>query len=605
MLTILNKDTTIRYLATIITLVYFVLPSNAQHCEWDNSALIAVRPLYNGKLVEDLKIELISTDNPYSTKMETHRNGLYTIYKGNTRSFAKRKDLVRIKRGTYFDFIKNDYIVLTSNHFKEGLFIKITDVSGNNNRQKFATQIIPVTKEHLLSLCGIKEGSRNYDSLYKPIVVVLSSVMMMHQYQSELHTKTMSSKTFYTPPIVYKNDSIIFQMIQTSIITKETTHPIEKEFFKVHPYQYALQHFDSLKNIHVDEQGWVLDYLPQQRPKNTSASNNDLIKSNEALPQEILPKKVTEAYDEIPSLKAFIAYKLANGNEGMEKYYLKKNIEQFNSVYLYEYLDTYDEITIGKLEFDLDEDSDMDYCIVSSKPKSHIDYFIFDNVLRQYVLDTLMSKAPYLYLNLKEKKLVIADYPMQQMSRTNIIQTYKRWNNNWQLIEWELQDYLTPHNSVNEAIRRRLNDTLSTYDFRTKQYIQHADYNFDGHIDTRIAHDSNVVFHNTSYYCEKFEYYIYDKEKGKAIKDKFLSSGTFTFDFNNKTAIGYVEKRNYTKRNIWHSISYKYEWINNKFLKTETIEQIQACPNCERIITITSKLIDGKWQQVDFNPGVE
>jgi hypothetical protein len=289
----------------------------------------------------------------------------------------------------------------------------------------------------------------------------------------------------------------------------------------------------------------------------------------------------------------------------MEKYYLKRNIEEFNSTYLYEYLDTYDEVNNAKLEFDLDGDRDMDYCIVYSKPKPHIDFYFFDNVLSQFVLDTLMSKASYLYLNLKENKLVIADYPMQQLLNANQIHTYVRWNNDWQLIEWELQDYLTPHNSVNEARSRRLNDTLCIYDFRTKEYIQHADYNFDGYIDTRIAHDSNVVFHNTSYYCEKFDYYIHDKEKGKAIKDEFLSLGTFTFDFNNKTAIGYVEKRKYTKQNIWNSITYKYEWINNKFVKTEIVEQIQACQNCEKIITITSKLIDGKWQQVNYDPGAE
>ena len=80
-----------KQLAIIISLLYYALPANAQHCEWDNSSLIAVRPLYNGKLVEDLQIELISTDNPYSSKAETHKNGLYTIYKDNTKSFAKRK----------------------------------------------------------------------------------------------------------------------------------------------------------------------------------------------------------------------------------------------------------------------------------------------------------------------------------------------------------------------------------------------------------------------------------------------------------------------------------------------------------------------------------
>lgn len=594
-----------KHLAIIISLLYFALPANAQHCEWDNSALIAVRPLYNGKLVEDLQIELISTDNPYSSKVETHRNGLYTIYKDNTKSFAKRKDIDRIKKVACFNFIKNDYAVITSNHFKEGLFLKITDVSSYNYRQKIATQIIPVTKEDLLGLCGIRDGLKNYDSLYKPIVVVLSSEIMMHQYHYELPTKTMLSKTFYIPPVVYKNDSIIFQMIQTGIITTERTQTIEHEFFKIHPYQFALQHFDSLKNINLNELGWVLDDVPQQKQSNAPASNNNLISIIDTLPQKIQSKKVAESYDEIPSLKAFIAHKLANGNPGMEKYYLIKNIEQFTSVYLYEYLDTYDEIKNEKLEFDLDGDRDMDYCIVYNNPKPHIDFYIFDNVLRQFVLDTLMSKAPCLYLNLKENKLVIADYPMQQMSKTNTVQTYIRWNNYWQLIEWELQDYLTPHNSINEARSRRLNDTLCIYDLRTRQYIQYADYNFDGKIDSRIAHDSNVVFHNTSYYCEKFDYYIYDKEKGKAIKDEFLSSGSFTFDFKDKTATGYVEKRNYTKKNIWHTTSFKYEWIGNKFVKTEIVEQIQSCHNCERTITIRSKLIGGKWQQVDYDPGAE
>jgi hypothetical protein len=561
--------------------------------------------MYNGKFVEDLQIELISTDNPYSTKIETHKNGLYTIYKDNTKPFAKRKDIDRLKNVAYFNFIKNDYAVITSNHFKEGLFLKITDMRGNQYNPKIATQIIPVTKEHLLEFCGIREVVKNYDSLYKPIVVVLSLERMMHPYHYELPTKTMLSATFYTPPVTYKNETITFQIIQTGIINKETAQTIEHEFFKIHPYQFALQHFDSLKNINISEQGWVLDPLPHKKLTNTAASNNNRIKPNDTLSKKIQSKIVAETNDEIPSLKAFIAHKLANGNPGMEKYYKSKNIEQFNSAYLYEYLDTYDEINSEKLEFDLDEDSDIDYCIVHSKPKPHIDFYIFDNVLRQFVLDTLMSKAPYLYLNLKENKLVIADYPTQQLSEANVVQTYIRWNNNWQLIEWELQDYLKPHNSVNEARSRRLNDTLCIYDFRTKQYIQYADYNFDGEIDTRLAHDSNVVFHHTSYYCEKFDYYIYDKEKGKAIKDELLSSGTFTFNFNNKTATGYVEKRNYSKQNKWYSISYKYEWIDNKFVKKEMVEQIQACQNCEKIITIRSKLINGKWQKVDYNPGAE
>ena len=63
--------------------------------------------MYEGKFIEDVQIELISTDNPYSTKVETHRNGLYTIYKDNTKAFAKQIEIDRVKNRAYFDFIKN------------------------------------------------------------------------------------------------------------------------------------------------------------------------------------------------------------------------------------------------------------------------------------------------------------------------------------------------------------------------------------------------------------------------------------------------------------------------------------------------------------------
>lgn len=366
------RNLTLRYWVTIITFVSFVLPSNAQHCEWDNTALIAVRPLFNGEFVEDLQIELISTDNPYSTKIETHRNGIYTVYKDNTKSFAKRKDIKSIKNEAYFDFIQNDYVVLSSNQFKESLFIKVTVLSSNQKRQKFATQIIPISEENLLGLCGIRDGLRNFDSLYKPIIIVLNSDRMMNQYRHELPSKTMLSETFYTPAVLYKNDSIVFQMIQTGVINRETTKTIEHEFFKILPHQFALKHFDSLKNLYVDEQGWVMDHAPQKKPSITSDSMKNKIKTNDNSPQPILPKKVAEMYDEIPSLKAFIAYKLANGNESMEKYYLKQNIELFNSTYLYEYLVTYNTIDSQKLEFDLGGDRNMDYCIVHRKPLPHI-----------------------------------------------------------------------------------------------------------------------------------------------------------------------------------------------------------------------------------------
>lgn len=594
-----------KYFVSILFLLCFAFPAYVQHCEWDNSALIAVRPLYKGKIIENLKIELISTDNPWSTKIETQKNGLYTIYKENTKAFVKRNKIERLKKSAYFDFVKNDYVVLTSNQFKESLFVKITDDREPKDGQRLGTQIIPIAKEDLIGLCGIRNGLKNYDSLYKPIVVNLNLEQMMNEYYHDLNTNNFKSVTFYTAPIFHGDDSLIFQLIQTGISTKKNKKTIEYEFFKKHPYQFALVHFDSLKNIYVDEKGWVLDYAKLTKSEKPAIATTTLALRHDSLPPPITPKKVAESYDEIPSLKAFISYKLANGNESMEKYYLKANVEQFTSAYLYEYLDTYKTVDSEKLEFDLDEDRDLDYLIVHRKPERHIEFYIFDNRLSQFVKDTMMGKAPYLYLNLKEKKLVIADYPVQQLSERNVKKTYIRWNSNWQLIEWELEEYLIPHNNFIETRRRRLNDSLCTYDYITKRYIEQADYNFDGNLDMRIAYDSNVVFRNAGYYCEKFDYYLFDIEKGEAIKDEFLSSGTFTFDLKNKTAFGFDEKSNFTENKRWIRVSNKYEWIDKKFVKTEIVEQIQACHNCEQIITITSKLIDGKWQQVDFNPGEE
>ena len=46
-------------------------------------------------------------------------------------------------------------------------------------------------------------------------------------------------------------------------------------------------------------------------------------------------------------------------------------------------------------------------------------------------------------------------------------------------------------------------------------------------------------------------------------------------------------------------------FITKKENKTELVEQIQACPSCDNFTTIRSKLIGGKWQQVEYNPGEE
>jgi hypothetical protein len=57
--------------------------------------------------------------------------------------------------------------------------------------------------------------------------------------------------------------------------------------------------------------------LTKQQPPKDTASNNNLIKTNDTLPHRTQSKKEAGAYGEIPSLKTFIAHKLANGNEGM------------------------------------------------------------------------------------------------------------------------------------------------------------------------------------------------------------------------------------------------------------------------------------------------
>ncbi len=248
-------------------------------------------------------------------------------------------------------------------------------------------------------------------------------------------------------------------------------------------------------------------------------------------------------YSTDSSFQAFIAKKMTNSNEQEEKIY---------SSYIYEYFDAYPNIDSVKIEFDLDHDRDTDYGVLYRKPKGHSKYFVYDNVLQRY-----------------------------------------------------MQDYLRPHNQTIDNTFRKLNDTLSHYDASAKRFTQYADYNFDGYIDMRMAYDSTVQFRNTSYYADRFDYYLFDKEKGKFIKDEFLSSGVFTFDAKNKKANGYIVKNEYDKDRRGRSTYDKYEWINNQFVKTEIVVQVQACPLCEKINTYVYRLINGQWQEVEFIPGAE
>ncbi len=309
-----------------------------------------------------------------------------------------------------------------------------------------------------------------------------------------------------------------------------------------------------------------------------------------------LSSQQTLHYSSDSSFQAFIAKKMTNSNEQEEKIY---------SSYIYEYFDAYPNIDSVKIEFDLDHDRDTDYGVLYCKPKGSSKYFVYDNVLQRYIQDTLMSSKPFLFLDLRKGSLVLADYQMPQFNHVNIIETYVRFNFKWYFLERELQDYLRPHNQTIDNTIRKLNDTLSHYDSRSKRFTQNADYNFDGYIDMRMAYDSIVQFRNTSYYADRFEYYLFDNEKGKFIKDEFLSSGVFNFDTKNKKANGYIVKKEYDKDRRGRSTYDKYEWINNQFVKTEIVVQVQACPLCEKINTYVYRMINGQWQEVEFIPGPE
>lgn len=309
-----------------------------------------------------------------------------------------------------------------------------------------------------------------------------------------------------------------------------------------------------------------------------------------------LSSQQTLHYSSDSSFRAFIAKKMTNSNEPYEKIY---------SSYVYEYFDAYPKVDSVRIEFDLDQDRDTDYGVLYRKPQGSSKYYVYDNVLQRYIQDTLLSSKPVLFLDVKKASLVLADYQMPQFNHSNTIETYVRFNFKWYLIERELQDYLRPHSQTIDYTFRKLNDTLSYYDASAKRFTQHADYNFDGYTDMRFAYDSTVQFRNTSYYADRFDYYLYDNEKGNYLKDEFLSSGVFTFDTKNKKASGYIVKKEYDKKHRGRTTYDKYERINNKFVKTEIVVQEQACPLCEKINTYVYRKINGQWQEVEFIPGAE
>lgn len=175
----------------------------AQHCGYDHSALIGIRPIHaDCQIINGLRITLIDIQGkPIIVSKSIYKRDKYVSSYKDTAEFWRnpiptKKDHMSIREEEKRHFIQagQDYIIITGSHGRseKGRYVKIEDIDGEANGGFFNTKIISVKPEHIQALCGYPD-ERQFIQDYKPLIISLDKYIDRTQF---ITTKTWNGYTF-------------------------------------------------------------------------------------------------------------------------------------------------------------------------------------------------------------------------------------------------------------------------------------------------------------------------------------------------------------------------------------------------------------------------
>ncbi|MFN3446508.1 MAG: hypothetical protein ACK44D_12270, partial [Bacteroidia bacterium] len=179
------------------------ITASAQHCGYDHTALIGVRPLdQNNQLVKGIRIIMLNEKGtPLMVNKHVYKNNRYISSYEDTAEFWQnpsptKTDHLKIREEHKRHFMQagQDYILLTANKgsAEKGRYIIIEDIDGDANGGKFNTKIVYVKPEHIQGLCGYPDD-KQFIADYLPLLIKLDPFIDRSKFVT---TKKMSGYTF-------------------------------------------------------------------------------------------------------------------------------------------------------------------------------------------------------------------------------------------------------------------------------------------------------------------------------------------------------------------------------------------------------------------------
>lgn len=177
----------INYLVLLFLFIFWSIKSGAQHCQYDHSELVGMRPVFgvDSQIINGLRITLVDVrGNPIIYNKDIYQgDDHYLRSEKDTMEFWRNprpnEDIIhknRNRMSRHFTQAATDYIFLSgpihqNDHSK---FIKIEDIDGAANGGDFETMVVSLDKAHAESLCGYPNGTFDFNGNYNPYIRALN-----------------------------------------------------------------------------------------------------------------------------------------------------------------------------------------------------------------------------------------------------------------------------------------------------------------------------------------------------------------------------------------------------------------------------------------------
>ena len=199
---------------TLLILISFLFNQNSysQHCPWDYTSIVVVKPISNcdGKIIEDLKIVLLDTINIPITITKDTLMFWQNLKEISGSQFTIDTHFIGAQVPDFW-FANQNYIFLTHTNNEGPIRAIILNSGLDSSKTKFENKIIEISKDYFFPLCTNlstwkHKEDRSFIKEYKPYQVRLKE---LNEYQIKTDMLVYSKSDTITMKNILKQDLAI------------------------------------------------------------------------------------------------------------------------------------------------------------------------------------------------------------------------------------------------------------------------------------------------------------------------------------------------------------------------------------------------------------